>query len=409
VTAWDFDPETGEYRRTLLAERWEQPQGWFNPLIARYADGTVGAGWDSLPSVHAGGHGPPPNVPGLVGGLSCCVTCPRDRYGRRCTTGDALDALAALPAADLPRGGRVPVGHRGRASTSPPRGASGKQAQPPAVAEKRNRVTPRIVPKTPEYQAHLEEQARRREQTAAAAREYAEGHGELLQRFNAMHGLPVSARDRSAYGPDSKHSWFRDQALDALERARQGDAITRGVPVRGVLSQELGHPIHGDLEDARRRLATVTEQRVVTTADPGGASFLPAGSVPGFLVDAFATGARAEAMLATAFGTVPLPPAGVKIESARIQSDATTAVQTAENTAVSSTDLDTDKNTSNVAYVAGMQDVVQQLVDRAAGGVFDQQLAMELGADLGSNSTFRSSLEITHPARRKAWTRGAES
>src|SRR5262249_2969383 len=142
-------------------------------------------------------------------------------------------------------------------------------------------------------------------------------------------------------------------------------------------------PGWGGLAEARQRLAKV-EKRVVTSSDPGGLSFLPQTSAPGFVADAFATSLRAKAVVASVIRLEPLPPAGLSVSTARFATAPTVAVQTAENTAASQTDWDADTVTSPVCTIAGQSDMSTQLYERSSGGVIDIALARELGEALGT-------------------------
>src|SRR5262249_50165021 len=142
-------------------------------------------------------------------------------------------------------------------------------------------------------------------------------------------------------------------------------------------------PGWGGLAEARQRLAKV-EKRVVTSSDPGGLSFLPGSSVPGFVADAFATSLRAKAVVANVIRTEPLPDSGLTVSTARFAIAPTVAVQTAENTAASQTDWDADTVTRPVCTIAGQPDMSTQLYERSSGGVIDIALARELGEALGT-------------------------
>jgi hypothetical protein len=254
-------------------------------------------------------------------------------------------------------------------------------------------VTPRIVPKTREYAAHLDEQERIRD----AAHEFHEETAAALTKAQRKHGLPVTVHARDVYGPTSQLSFFRDLcevrlAQRRAERAAQDPVKAPilqgrdpGDPLRSRLDLFQPNPTHGTLEDARQRLATVAEQRDVTSADPGVAAFLPAGS-PSFVADRFARSAAAQARMAGVLEVRPLPePGTLKIEVPRIDTGPSVAIQAAEgSTAVSETDMDAANPipSSPIALIAGQNDVSRVTLERAKS--LDAALAADLGAKVGA-------------------------
>ena len=197
---------------------------------------------------------------------------------------------------------------------------------------------------------------------------------------------PLRIRERSRYGARSEFSYFRDLAMVHAAEARKTIAIDKSLP--SLQRFEEGslppHPVHGSLEDARRRLAIASEYRDVSTSDPGGASFLPGGSVPAFVGMEFATALRTRAVLPGVIRVEPLPESGLKVETPRIATATSAAIQASEASAASETDLDSDTVTSPVVTIAAQQDMSDQLFERSSGGTMDIYLATELGEALAA-------------------------
>ena len=89
--------------------------------------------------------------------------------------------------------------------------------------------------------------------------------------------------------------------------------------------------------------------------------------VPLFLVDKFASAARAGRPLADLVGSTPLPPGISSIHIPRMTTGSQTTVQ-ADNTAVAGQDLATVDVVAPVVTIAGQLDVSQQLFDMAPMG-----------------------------------------
>lgn len=243
-------------------------------------------------------------------------------------------------------------------------------------------MSPRVIPKTPEYIRHVQERHRVQE----AALEHAADVEASLDRLSRKHGL-TAVRSRAGdgdYGARSVYSWFADQWQVRSAEARKTAAIARGVGRVDASDSAPGVPsrTHGTIHDARARLAAVELRDLSSTATQGGEFLLGAGT-PLFIADAFSAAARAQATLADALPSGTLPDEGLKIELPRFTTGASVAVQASENAAVSETDPATATASSNVSYIAGQVDMSRQLFDRAMPGM-DVVIAADLGRALGA-------------------------
>jgi HK97 family phage major capsid protein len=258
-------------------------------------------------------------------------------------------------------------------------------------------VSPRVVPRTDarsdSYRDHLEKK-RFDDATAEAWRKVGlwpqytneenearmEREREKILRFEESEDSyelrareRMSVRERSVYGPGSPHSWFADFIADSLEQQHR-NRVAAATSSLGQTPHVLAAlPLGVDVEEARKRLASV-ETRDVTSGDPGALSFLG----PGFVGAAFNNAARAEGSLAAALGLQELPQGVRRIDIPRFDTGATAAVQNPENTAVSQTDVDAGSQAGNVATVAGRQTISLQGLEFIDGAA-DQALARELG------------------------------
>jgi HK97 family phage major capsid protein len=270
-----------------------------------------------------------------------------------------------------------------------------RSAAPTAQAESELNEVPRVIPKTNErdFEAYKLDQDWRRAREKLALKkdklpsqitddEVADylAKREEAQRIRAEVDEERRQAEKPVYGPGSSNSFFRDFVADWMARKHQErldfDPRTAGFKVPDDLGEA---PLAnaGMLTDVRKRLASVrpgVEQRDVSSADPGYASFLG----PGFLGDRFNTAARAEASLAAALGLEPLR-AGVKeVNIPRFATGSSAAVQNPEGSATSETDPDGDTQPGKIAAVAGHVDISLQALEWA-----DPQADISIAADLG--------------------------
>jgi HK97 family phage major capsid protein len=127
---------------------------------------------------------------------------------------------------------------------------------------------------------------------------------------------------------------------------------------------------------AQERLARHTREEEVERRDVGTGNF--AGLViPQYLVDLAAPFARAGRPTADfATNKMVLPAAGMTLNISRMTTGTSTAVQAAENDAISETNADDTLLTVNVRTIAGQQDISKQAIERGTG--IDQFIIQDL-------------------------------
>ena len=127
---------------------------------------------------------------------------------------------------------------------------------------------------------------------------------------------------------------------------------------------------------AQERLARHTKEEEVERRSVGTGNF--AGLViPQYLVDLAAPLARAGRPTADfATNKMLLPAAGMTLNISRMTTGTSTAVQAAENDAVSNTNADDTLLTVNVRTIAGQQDISKQAIERGTG--IDQFIIQDL-------------------------------
>jgi len=118
---------------------------------------------------------------------------------------------------------------------------------------------------------------------------------------------------------------------------------------------------------AQERLARHTREEEVERRSVGTGNF--AGLViPQYLVDLAAPLARAGRPTADfATNKMALPAAGMTLNISRMTTGTSTAVQAAENDAISNTNADDTLLTVNVRTIAGQQDISKQAIERGTG------------------------------------------
>ena len=127
---------------------------------------------------------------------------------------------------------------------------------------------------------------------------------------------------------------------------------------------------------AQERLARHTREEEVERRSVGTGNF--AGLViPQYLVDLAAPFARAGRPTADfATNKMALPAAGMTLNISRMTTGTSTAIQAAENDAVSNTNADDTLLTVNVRTIAGQQDISKQAIERGTG--IDQFIIQDL-------------------------------
>ena len=127
---------------------------------------------------------------------------------------------------------------------------------------------------------------------------------------------------------------------------------------------------------AQERLARHTREEEIERRSVGTGNF--AGLViPQYLVDLAAPLARAGRPTADfATNKMALPAAGMTLNISRMTTGTSTAIQAAENDAISNTNADDTLLTVNVRTIAGQQDISKQAIERGTG--IDQFIIQDL-------------------------------
>jgi HK97 family phage prohead protease len=199
--------------------------------------------------------------------------------------------------------------------------------------------------------------------------------------------------ERAVYGPDSPHSWFRDMIIDAALRvvptgrkptAFDPPAAYKDTPIvaRDPGLSQLVSMYAGQLSGIQARLRQVAaECEYRAASDSTNFAGLVA---PAFIVELFATAARAKGILPSVLRTEPLPDAGLVVKTGRFTTGATVTPQSAEGAAGSTTATATTNDDEPVAYLSGWQDISIQAFMRGGNGGLDVQLAKEYGAAMAA-------------------------
>lgn len=166
------------------------------------------------------------------------------------------------------------------------------------------------------------------------------------------------------YQRGGNHGYFRD----LVARQLNTDPDASGRLARHAREVEV---------DAERRVRDGhAEYRDITRTDGAGGEFVP----PLWLVDQYAAMVRAARQTADLVTSIPLPAGTDSVNFPRITTGASTAIQTADNAAVSETDLVTATVTAPVRTIAGQEDIAIQLIDQSPIN-FDEVVFADLAAD----------------------------
>lgn len=185
-------------------------------------------------------------------------------------------------------------------------------------------------------------------------------------------------RELGPYSPNSGHSFFRDLARVSVSKQSRSLAGGDVQTFNDIIPPQQGD---GGLEDARKRLGSV-EQRDVTSADPGVASFIPA-NAPNFVAAEFATALRDRAVLPELLNVRELPERGKQVDIPRFATGSVAGVQATEAAAPTQTDIDLDTASASKVTITGRQTFSLQAFSFADES-FDQALAADLGAAIGA-------------------------
>lgn len=183
---------------------------------------------------------------------------------------------------------------------------------------------------------------------------------------------------------DRRTSYFRDlglayvgnndQARQRLARHRQEmDVEIPRLPTdarRLILGDDdAGH-------DAIRSMDGSTTKRDITRVDGAGGEFVP----PLWFIDQYAEMIRAGRATANLVRTIPLPAGTDSINLPRITTGTSVAAQTADNGAVSETDIVSTSVAGPVRTLAGQQDIALQLLEQSPI-MFDEVIFSDLTDD----------------------------
>jgi HK97 family phage major capsid protein len=182
-------------------------------------------------------------------------------------------------------------------------------------------------------------------------------------------------KEEGVYRPDGEFSFFKDGL-----RAKAGD-------------RDAQDRLYRNNQHARDNLKLRPgESRVVISTGGTGGGFIP----PIYLGEEWAELPRPARPFADQIPTMAMPPDGLVITVPKVSTGVTVANQTADNVAVSSTDIATTTVTATMATIAGQQDISRQAIERSFPGLdmvifrdllhaYDGQLDSQLLNGTGAN------------------------
>jgi HK97 family phage major capsid protein len=159
------------------------------------------------------------------------------------------------------------------------------------------------------------------------------------------------------YDKGNGRSYLQDLARTQLNMDGSGESIER-------------------LRRHAQEVATDTEYRDLNRTDGNGGYFVP----PLWLMSQWIELARAGRAVANVVTSQALPPGTDSINIPKVATGTSAAIQTADNAAVSETDLTDTSVTAPVRTIAGQQDVAIQLLDQSPVS-FDEVVFRDLVAD----------------------------
>ena len=208
-------------------------------------------------------------------------------------------------------------------------------------------------------------------------------------------GPVVVLSEPHVYGPGSRSSYFLDLARESLGRgdgdggvsaardrlARHSKELEVELPAREARRDESARAeTDRELRSAgynRRARTSAFETRVNPNRTDGqGGNFVP----PLWLIDEYIELPRFGRTTANLCKNMALPSGTDSINLPKIATGTTTAIQTADAAAVSSTDLTDTSVSAPVRTIAGQQDIAIQLLDQSPIS-FDQVVMADLLAD----------------------------
>lgn len=184
----------------------------------------------------------------------------------------------------------------------------------------------------------------------------------------------------------------------------------QGVKPGGEFLRDVGLAFLGDYE-ARDRLARhMKEERVERAgwfeARAAGTGAFAGLVVPQYLTDLYAPAAAAMRPFANAINKHDLPASGMTVNISRITTATSAAVQSAENAAVSETDIDDTLLTITLQTGAGQQTLSRQAVERGTGveGVMLDDLFRRYHTTVDSTLLNQATNGLTNVATAIAYT-----
>lgn len=183
---------------------------------------------------------------------------------------------------------------------------------------------------------------------------------------------------------DRRQSYFRDlgmahvgsdeQARQRLQRHRTEMDIE--IPAWEARREAA---FERSIDEFRDQGQVNVERRDITRVDGAGGEFVP----PLWIMQEYAEMVRASRITAGLIRNIPLPGGTDSISIPRITTGTATAIQTADNGAVSETDMVTNSATGPVRTIAGQQDIALQLLEQSPL-MFDEVVFSDLTADYNS-------------------------
>jgi HK97 family phage major capsid protein len=167
-----------------------------------------------------------------------------------------------------------------------------------------------------------------------------------------------------------RHGKEMTTEMPKREREREQRAMREVDSAERSIQRSLGRP--GGLTESP------FERRVNPNRTDGQGGYLVP---PLWLVDEYIPYLRAGRVTADLCRQMPLPPGTDSINIPKIATGTATAVQTADNAAVQSTDFTDTSVSAGVKTIAGQQDVAIQLLEQSPGQIVDQVVIQDLMAD----------------------------
>jgi HK97 family phage major capsid protein len=179
------------------------------------------------------------------------------------------------------------------------------------------------------------------------------------------------------YGRNSGQSYFRD--LIAVAQPGDASAFEAANRLRehAVVVERAQSDLPREFRAGPHKRAGGTETRVNPNRTDGQGGF---GVPPLWLMDEYVALLRAGRSTANRCHQLDLPPGTDSINIPKLATGTTTAVQTADAAAVSSTDLTDTSLVGPVRTIAGQQDIAQQLLDQSPIS-FDEIILKDLLSD----------------------------